>query len=166
MRQKEKLRNLKKGVNVIYLSATPIPRSLNLALSKVREISIISSPPPGRKTVETIVSRYSNALIKEALEREFHRSGQSFYLLNSVSNLNFKVEEIRKILPDAIVSLAHGQMSPKDLKEIMIKFHNKEIDILGEGIYSAFSDLGAAGAKYGLGSNSDINYRAGVTLRF
>ena len=173
VRQKEKLRNLKKGINVIYLSATPIPRSLNLALSKVRDISIISSPPPGRKTVETIVSRYSNALIKEALEREFHRSGQSFYLLNSVSNLNFKAEEIRKILPDAIVSIAHGQMSPKDLKEIMIKFHNKEIDILvcttiiesGLDIPNANTLIVESAENFGLSQLHQIRGRVGRSKR-
>ena len=173
VRQKEKLRNLKKGVNVIYLSATPIPRSLNLALSKVRDISIISSPPPGRKTVETIVSRYSNGLIKEALEREFHRSGQSFYLLNSVARLNVKVKEIKKILPDAIVSSAHGQMSPKELKEIMIKFHNKEIDILvcttiiesGLDIPNANTLIVAAAENFGLSQLHQIRGRVGRSKR-
>ena len=173
VRQKEKLRNLKKGVNVIYLSATPIPRSLNLALSKVRDISIISSPPPGRKTVETIVSRYSNGLIKEALEREFHRSGQSFYLLNSVARLNVKVKEIKKILPDAIVSSAHGQMSPKELKEIMIKFHNKEIDILvcttiiesGLDIPNANTLIVEAAENFGLSQLHQIRGRVGRSKR-
>jgi len=173
VRQKEKLRNLKKGVNVIYLSATPIPRSLNLALSKVRDISIISSPPPGRKTVETIVSRYSNGLIKEALEREFHRSGQSFYLLNSVARLNVKVKEIKKILPDAIVSSAHGQMSPKELKEIMIKFHNKEVDILvcttiiesGLDIPNANTLIVEAAENFGLSQLHQIRGRVGRSKR-
>ena len=173
VRQKEKLRNLKKGVNVIYLSATPIPRSLNLALSKVRDISIISSPPPGRKTVETIVSRYSNGLIKEALEREFHRSGQSFYLLNSVARLNVKVKEIKKILPDAIVSSAHGQMSPKELKEIMIKFQNKEIDILvcttiiesGLDIPNANTLIVEAAENFGLSQLHQIRGRVGRSKR-
>ena len=173
VRQKEKLRNLKKGVNVIYLSATPIPRSLNLALSKVRDISIISSPPPGRKTVETIVSRYSNGLIKEALEREFHRSGQSFYLLNSVARLNVKVKEIKKILPDAIVSSAHGQMSPKELKEIMIKFNNKEIDILvcttiiesGLDIPNANTLIVEAAENFGLSQLHQIRGRVGRSKR-
>ena len=173
VRQKEKLRNLKKGVNVIYLSATPIPRSLNLALSKVRDISIISSPPPGRKTVETIVSRYSNGLIKEALEREFHRSGQSFYLLNNVARLNVKVKEIKKILPDAIVSSAHGQMSPRELKEIMIKFHNKEIDILvcttiiesGLDIPNANTLIVEAAENFGLSQLHQIRGRVGRSKR-
>ena len=173
VRQKEKLRNLKNGVNVIYLSATPIPRSLNLALSKVRDISIISSPPPGRKTVETIVSRYSNGLIKEALEREFHRSGQSFYLLNNVARLNVKVKEIKKILPDAIVSSAHGQMSPKELKEIMIKFHNKEIDILvcttiiesGLDIPNANTLIVEAAENFGLSQLHQIRGRVGRSKR-
>lgn len=173
VRQKEKLRTLRKGINVIYLSATPIPRSLNLALSKVRDISIISSPPPGRKAVETIVSRYSNALIKEALEREFHRSGQSFYLLNSVSNLDFKAKDIRKMLPDAKVTIAHGQMSPKDLKETMIKFHNKEIDILvcttiiesGLDIPNANTLIVESTENFGLSQLHQIRGRVGRSKR-
>ena len=173
VRQKEKLRTLRKGINVIYLSATPIPRSLNLALSKVRDISIISSPPPGRKAVETVVSRYSNALIKEALEREFHRSGQSFYLLNSVSNLDFKAKDIRKMLPDAKVTIAHGQMSPKDLKETMIKFHNKEIDILvcttiiesGLDIPNANTLIVESTENFGLSQLHQIRGRVGRSKR-
>ena len=112
----------KKGsvVDLLLMTATPIPRSLNMALSKVRDISIISSAPPGRKAVETIVSRYSESLIQEALEREFHRSGQSFYLINSVANLKNKVLELKKLLPDAKIDFAHGQMHPKDLKNTKI----------------------------------------------
>ncbi len=130
VRQKEKLRKYSKGVNSISLSATPIPRSLNLALSKVRDISIISSPPPGRKTVETLVATYSKSLAKEAIEREFTRSGQVFYLVNNVSYLEEKLIELRKIMPTARIEIAHGQMTPKKLKEVMLNFLNKKIDIL------------------------------------
>ena len=130
MRQKEKLRKYSKGINSISLSATPIPRSLNLALSRVRDISIISTPPPGRKTVETLVATYSKSLAKEAIEREFTRSGQVFYLVNNVSYLEEKLIELRKIIPTAKIEIAHGQMTPKKLKEVMLNFLNKKIDIL------------------------------------
>ena len=130
VRQKEKLRKYSKGINSISLSATPIPRSLNLALSRVRDISIISTPPPGRKTVETLVATYSKSLAKEAIEREFTRSGQVFYLVNNVSYLEEKLIELRKIIPTAKIEIAHGQMTPKKLKEVMLNFLNKKIDIL------------------------------------
>ena len=173
VRQKEKLRKIKKGVNVIYLSATPIPRSLNMALSKVRDISIISSAPPGRKAVETIVSRYSESLIQEALEREFHRSGQSFYLINSVANLENKVLELKKLLPDAKIDFAHGQMHPKDLKNIMIKFHRHEIDILvcttiiesGLDIPNANTLLIENSENFGLSQLHQIRGRVGRSKR-
>ena len=84
MRQKEKIRSIKSGINVISLSATPIPRTLNLALSRVRDISLISTPPPGRKNVKTMVSRYSKSLVNEAIQREFYRDGQVFYLINDI----------------------------------------------------------------------------------
>ena len=112
------------------MSATPIPRSLNLALSKVRDISIISTPPPGRKAVETLVATYAKSLAKEAIEREFTRSGQIFYLVNNVSRLEEKLKELEKIVPDAKIKIAHGQMAPKELKSVMLDFLNKKIDIL------------------------------------
>ena len=130
VRQKEKLRKYSKGINTISLSATPIPRSLNLALSKVRDISIISTPPPGRKAVETLVATYARSLAKEAIEREFTRSGQIFYLVNNVSRLEEKLKELEKIVPDAKIKIAHGQMAPKELKSVMLDFLNKKIDIL------------------------------------
>ena len=130
VRQKEKLRKYSKGINSISLSATPIPRSLNLALSRVRDISIISSPPPGRKAVETLVATYSKTLAKEAMEREFIRSGQVFYLVNNVAQLEEKKKELNQIIPAAKIEIAHGQMSPKSLKEIMVNFSDKKIDIL------------------------------------
>ena len=130
VRQKEKLRKYSKGINTISLSATPIPRSLNLALSKVRDISIISTPPPGRKAVETLVATYGKSLAKEAIEREFTRSGQIFYLVNNVSRLEEKLKELEKIVPDAKIKIAHGQMAPKELKSVMLDFLNKKIDIL------------------------------------
>ena len=116
--------------DVLLMSATPIPRSLNLALSKVRDISIISTPPPGRKAVETLVATYARSLAKEAIEREFTRSGQIFYLVNNVSRLEEKLKELEKIVPDAKIKIAHGQMAPKELKSVMLDFLNKKIDIL------------------------------------
>ena len=91
---------MKSSINVLSLSATPIPRTLNLSLSKVRDISLITTPPIGRKSVKTIVSRYSKSLVYEAIQREFYRDGQVFYLLNNVSALEDKRNEIYKRFPD------------------------------------------------------------------
>ena len=102
VRQKEIIRSLKNGINVISLSATPIPRTLNLSLSKVRDISLITTPPIGRKSVKTIVSRYSQSLVFEAIQREFYRDGQVFYLLNNVSQLE---EKKMNWLRDFLISL-------------------------------------------------------------
>ena len=100
VRQKERIRSMKSSINVLSLSATPIPRTLNLSLSKVRDISLITTPPIGRKSVKTIVSRYSKSLVYEAIQREFYRDGQVFYLLNNVSALEDKRNEIYKRFPD------------------------------------------------------------------
>jgi transcription-repair coupling factor (superfamily II helicase) len=173
VRQKEKLRKIKKGVNVIYLSATPIPRSLNMALSKVRDISIISSAPPGRKAVETVISRYSESLIQEALQREFHRSGQSFYLINNVASLENKAKELKRLMPEASIAIGHGQMHPNDLKDIMFKFHHHEIDILicttiiesGLDIPNANTLLIEDAQNFGLSQLHQIRGRVGRSKR-
>ena len=119
VRQKELIRSLKKGINVISLSATPIPRTLNLSLSKVRDISLITTPPIGRKSVKTIVSRYSQSLVFEAIQREFYRDGQVFYLLNNVSQLEEKKNELAERFPNKSIDFAHGQLRPKELGSIM-----------------------------------------------
>ena len=173
VRQKERIRSLKSGINVISLSATPIPRTLNLSLSKVRDISLITTPPTGRKSVKTIVSRYSKSLVFEAIQREFYRDGQVFYLLNNVSKLEDKKKEIQERFPDKTVAFAHGQLKPKDLSKVMHSFINKEIDLLvcttiiesGIDIENANTLIVEESENYGLSQLHQIRGRVGRSQR-
>ena len=173
VRQKERIRSLKSSINVLSLSATPIPRTLNLSLSKVRDISLISTPPIGRKSVKTIVSRYSKSLVYEAIQREFYRDGQVFYLLNNVSALEDKRNEIYKRFPDKTIAFAHGQLKPKELAVIMQKFIEKKIDLLvcttiiesGIDIENANTLIVENSENYGLSQLHQIRGRVGRSKR-
>tara|TARA_B100001057_G_scaffold500961_1_gene619263 strand:- start:151 stop:3084 length:2934 start_codon:yes stop_codon:yes gene_type:complete len=173
VRQKDQIRSLKSGINVISLSATPIPRTLNLSLSKVRDISLITTPPTGRKSVKTIVSRYSKSLVFEAIQREFYRDGQVFYLLNNVSMLEQKKKEISERFPDKTIAFAHGQLRPKELSAVMQSFINKEIDLLvcttiiesGIDIENANTLIVEESENYGLSQLHQIRGRVGRSQR-
>ena len=173
VRQKEQIRSLKSGINVISLSATPIPRTLNLSLSKVRDISLITTPPTGRKSVKTIVSRYSKSLVFEAIQREFYRDGQVFYLLNNVSMLEEKKKEISERFPDKNIAFAHGQLRPKELSATMKSFIRKEIDLLvcttiiesGIDIENANTLIVEDSENYGLSQLHQIRGRVGRSQR-
>ncbi len=173
VRQKEQIRSLKSGINVISLSATPIPRTLNLSLSKVRDISLITTPPTGRKSVKTIVSRYSKSLVFEAIQREFYRDGQVFYLLNNISKLEEKKKEISEKFPDKTIAFAHGQLKPKELSKVMKSFVRKEIDLLvcttiiesGIDIENANTLIVEESENYGLSQLHQIRGRVGRSQR-
>ena len=173
VRQKEQIRSLKNGINVISLSATPIPRTLNLSLSKVRDISLITTPPIGRKSVKTIVSRYSKSLVFEAIQREFYRDGQVFYLLNNVSMLEEKKKEISDRFPGKKIAFAHGQLRPKELSKVMQSFIRKEIDLLvcttiiesGIDIENANTLIVEESENYGLSQLHQIRGRVGRSQR-
>ena len=173
VRQKEQIRSLKKGINVLSLSATPIPRTLNLSLSKVRDISLITTAPKGRKSVKTLVSRYSKSLVNEAIQREFSRDGQVFYLINNVSLLEEKRLEISKKFKDQKIAIAHGQMKPKDLGIVMDDFINKKIDLLvcttiiesGIDIENANTLIIENSENYGLSQLHQIRGRVGRSNR-
>ena len=164
---------MKSSINVLSLSATPIPRTLNLSLSKVRDISLITTPPVGRKSVKTIVSRYSKSLVYEAIQREFYRDGQVFYLLNNVSALEDKRNEIYKRFPDKTIAFAHGQLKPKELAAIMQKFIEKKIDLLvcttiiesGIDIENANTLIVENSENYGLSQLHQIRGRVGRSKR-
>ena len=127
---KEAIKKLKSNVNVLTLSATPIPRTLNMALIGIRDLSVITSPPQNRYPVQTFVLERSEAVIENAIEREMARGGQVYYLFNRVENIDLKTAEIRKMFPGKRVVSAHGKMGEKELEEIMIDFLNGDIDIL------------------------------------
>ncbi len=130
VRQKEKFKSLRAEIDVLTLTATPIPRTLNMALSDLRELSIIATPPSRRLAVKTFVRERSDALLKEALLREIKRGGQVFYLHNDVKTIEKAVEEISALLPEARVQFAHGQMPEKQLESIMLDFYHRRFNVL------------------------------------
>ncbi|MDH5298252.1 MAG: transcription-repair coupling factor, partial [Desulfobulbaceae bacterium] len=127
---KEKLKKLRRKIDVLTLTATPIPRTLQLSLLGVRDLSVISSPPRHRRTVKTFVARYDDLVIKEAVTRELQRRGQVFLVHNRVQSIHEMARTVQKLVPEARVAVAHGQMPGKQLEEIMVRFVRKEIDVL------------------------------------
>jgi transcription-repair coupling factor (superfamily II helicase) len=128
--QKELLRSLRLEVDVLALSATPIPRTLHMSLSGLRDISIIETPPEGRLPVRTTVGEYDEELVKTALEREHAREGQAFYLHNRVESIEDAAEKLRQLLPGLRVLVAHGQMAERELEERMHAFLAGDADVL------------------------------------
>jgi len=128
--QKELLRSLRLEVDVLALSATPIPRTLHMSLSGLRDISIIETPPTGRRPVRTTVGEYDEELIKLALEREHARGGQAFYLHNRVESIEEAREKLEEMCPKLRFLVAHGQMTEKDLEERMHSFLAGDADVL------------------------------------
>jgi len=130
VKQKEKIKQLKKNVDVLALSATPIPRTLHMSLSGIRDMSVLTVPPVDRRAVQTYVMEYNEEMVREAIEREIARGGQVFYVYNKVNDIEDVAAGVRRLVPDAIVEYAHGQMRERQLENIMMAFINKEIDVL------------------------------------
>ena len=127
---KEKIKSLKKDVNVLTLSATPIPRTLKMALSGLRDLSVIDTPPVNRYPVQTYVVAEDNLLIKDAIYKEMSRNGQIFILYNKVDSISKYASHIKDLVPDAKITFAHGKMDKNELDNIMTSFINFEYDIL------------------------------------
>ena len=127
---KERFKRLRRMVDVLTLSATPIPRTLYLALTGARDLSTIETPPQDRLPVETTVARFDERIIKDAIQREVNRQGQVFYLHNRVSTIDATAARIKDLVPQARVLVGHGQMDSDDLEEVMTKFVNAEADVL------------------------------------
>lgn len=130
VKHKEKLKNLKENVDVLTLSATPIPRTLHMSMTGIRDMSVLEEPPKERMPVQTYVLEYNTDSIRNAINRELARNGQVYFLHNRVNNIDEETQKIQEIVPDARVSFAHGQMSERELERIMIGFMNHEIDVL------------------------------------
>jgi transcription-repair coupling factor (superfamily II helicase) len=128
--QKERLKELKKGVDVLTLTATPIPRTLHMSLSGIREMCTIETPPEERLSVRSTVTTFNDRTIKEAIERELQRHGQVFFVHNRIGDIEKIAAHIKKLVPDARIAIAHGQMREADLERIMLSFLNKEINVL------------------------------------
>ncbi len=127
---KEKLRNLKVNVDVLTLTATPIPRTLQFSLISARDLSIISTPPPNRYPIQTEIIRFDEKIIKDAIVYEMQRGGQVFFIHNLVSNINEVFEFIERLVPDAKIVIGHGQMDGKKLEKTMLEFIKGKHDVL------------------------------------
>ena len=127
---KEKIKQYKNDVNVLTLSATPIPRTLKMALSGLRDLSIIDTPPVNRYPVQTYVIQDNDLIVKDAIYKELARNGQVFILYNKVASIESKLQELHKLVPEARITYAHGQMNKQELDNVMESFINYEYDIL------------------------------------
>ena len=127
---KEKIKRLKENVDVLTLTATPIPRTLHMSLAGIRDLSILEEPPVDRLPVQTYVMEYNEELVREAVTREVGRGGQVYYVYNRVKDIEDKTERLRKLLPDIRIEYAHGQMHEHELEDIMMRFVSGELDML------------------------------------
>jgi len=127
---KEKIKQLKTNVDVLTLTATPIPRTLHMSMLGVRDLSVIETPPENRFPIQTYVMEYNGGMVREAIERELARDGQVYFLYNRVEDIERKAEEISMLVPDAKVTYAHGQMSENELESVMLSFLEGEFDVL------------------------------------
>jgi transcription-repair coupling factor (superfamily II helicase) len=127
---KERIKQLKTSVDVLTLSATPIPRTLQMAVSGLRDMSVITTPPVDRRAIRTIVTKYDEGVLAEAVRRELDRGGQVFYVYNRVEGLYEKAARLQELVPTARICVAHGQMSPAALEKAMIDFVDGRYDVL------------------------------------
>ncbi len=130
VRQKERIKELKKGIDVLILSATPIPRTLQMALSDIRDMSLIETPPEERLAVKSIVSIFDQDLIKESIKKEIDRGGQVFFVHNRIHDIQKIADFLKRLLPQARIAVAHGQMPEKELEKVMYAFYEQRIDVL------------------------------------
>jgi len=130
VKQKEQLKKIRTGVDVLTMTATPIPRTLNFALNKLKDISTITTPPPGRLPIVTEVRKYNLNLIRERILFELERGGQVYFLHNEVRTIEGQAQQLRTLLPEAKILVAHGQLKPEDLEQRVRAFKNGEADVL------------------------------------
>jgi transcription-repair coupling factor (superfamily II helicase) len=127
---KEKLKQMRKLVDVLTLTATPIPRTLQMAVSGIRDLSLIQTPPENRLSIRTFVIRYDEEVIRNAIQREFQRGGQVFFVHHRVQNIHTIANHLKQIIPEASLAIAHGQMEGKELEKVMLRFVRKEVNLL------------------------------------
>lgn len=171
--QKERLKELKQNIDVLTLSATPIPRTLQISLLGVRSLSQINTPPSERMPIQTFVLPYKSDVVKELIEKELSRNGQVYYLHNNVSTIYMTASKIQRMLPNATVSVAHGQMEKNDIEEVMSSFYNGDIDVLvctsiienGIDIANANMIIVEDSENYGLSQLYQIKGRVGRSDR-
>ncbi len=169
VRQKERLKSLRANVDILTLTATPIPRTLNMAMSGIRDLSIIATPPARRLSIKTFVRQSSPALIREAIQRELLRGGQVFYLHNEVKTIENVADEIRKLVPEARVCIGHGQLRESRLEKVMSDFYHRRYNVLvcstiietGIDIPTANTIIVERADKFGLAQLHQLRGRVG-----
>lgn len=173
VRHKEKLKTLKNNIDILTMSATPIPRTLYMSLSGIKDISVINTPPINRLPIKTFVGEYKENLIKNAITNELDREGQVFILYNKVETINIFADTIKKIVPNANICIGHGQMDKKILENIMFDFSQKKFDVFicttiiesGLDIPNANTMIIIDADKFGLAQLYQIRGRVGRSER-
>ncbi|HET8897434.1 MAG TPA: transcription-repair coupling factor, partial [Rhodanobacteraceae bacterium] len=130
VRQKEQLKKLRAEVDLLTLTATPIPRTLNMAMGGLRDLSIIATPPAHRMAVKTLIAQYDPALLREAMQRELARGGQVYFLHNDVASIERCAHDLETLMPEARIRVAHGQMPERELERVMLDFHHQRFNVL------------------------------------
>lgn len=169
VRQKEALKSIRAEVDILNLTATPIPRTLNMAMAGIRDLSIIATPPAKRLSVKTFVREHDDNLIKEAITREVMRGGQVYYLHNEVKNIEKTASDIEALVPEARVRIGHGQMRERELEAVMSDFYHKRFNILvcttiietGIDVPSANTIIIDRADKFGLAQLHQLRGRVG-----
>ncbi|MDL4861991.1 transcription-repair coupling factor [Halomonas elongata] len=167
--QKERLKQLRAEVDILTLTATPIPRTLNMAMSGIRDLSIIATPPARRLSVKTFVQQRDESVIKEAILREILRGGQVYFLHNEVKTIETAAETVRELVPDARVGVAHGQLPERSLERVMSDFYHKRFNVLvcstiietGIDVPSANTIVIQRADKFGLAQLHQLRGRVG-----
>ena len=169
VRQKEALKKLRANVHLLTLTATPIPRTLNMAMSGLRDLSIIATPPANRLAVQTFVHAWDDALLREAFQRELSRGGQVYFLHNDVESIGRMHDELQALIPEARIGIAHGQMPERELERVMLDFHKQRFNVLlcstiiesGIDIPNANTILINRADKFGLAQLHQLRGRVG-----
>ncbi|RTR32239.1 transcription-repair coupling factor [Shewanella atlantica] len=169
VRQKEKIKALRANVDILTLTATPIPRTLNMAMSGMRDLSIIATPPAKRLSVKTFIREYDDTTVREALQREILRGGQVYFLHNNVESIEKRASEISELLPEARVVTAHGQMRERELEKVMSDFYHQKFNVLvcttiietGIDVPSANTIIIDRADKFGLAQLHQLRGRVG-----
>ncbi len=169
VRQKEALKKLRANVHLLTLTATPIPRTLNMAMSGLRDLSIIATPPANRLAVQTFVHAWDDALLREAFQRELARGGQVYFLHNDVESIGRMHDQLQALIPDARIGIAHGQLPERELERVMLEFHKQRTNVLlcstiiesGIDIPNANTILINRADKFGLAQLHQLRGRVG-----
>jgi transcription-repair coupling factor (superfamily II helicase) len=130
VKHKEKLKKIRTTVEVLALTATPIPRTLHMSLMGIRDISIISTPPEERHAIVTYISEFDPGVVADAIQKEMKRGGQTFFIHNNIHSINRMADLVQKLVPEARIGVAHGRLAEEELENVMIRFVNREIDVL------------------------------------